>query len=84
MQFYKLYYLLSVHFYIFTSQHLPYLLDFHDFSIFQFEVSLRMSWIVNRELLLCGQETVAATAEDVVEVHEGDCQDQRHYKEEKV
>ena len=43
-----------------------------------------MIWIVNRQLLLSWKETFTATAEDVVEVHEGDGENESQDEQEKV
>ena len=75
---------LSFHFYSFTSRLLNYFLLFQDFSVFQYEFSFWMIWIVDWEFLLSREEAAAAAAEDVVEVHEGDGENQRQDEQEEV
>ena len=43
-----------------------------------------MIWVINRQLLLRREETVAATTEDVVEVHEADGEDESQDEEKEV
>ena len=49
-------------------------LELDNIAVLQTQSSVRVFWIVDNNLLLGGEEALAAVAADVVEVDEGECE----------
>ena len=49
-------------------------LELDNVAVLQTQSSVRVFWIVDNNLLLGGEEALAAVAADVVEVDEGECE----------
>ena len=49
-------------------------LELDNVAVLQTQSGVRMFWIVDNNLLLGGEEALAAVAADVVEVDEGECE----------